>query len=232
MQVRRLKKTTRVNVTGGTALQRVIALALAGLLAAAMLPPARDVHAHANYESSTPAKGEVLATSPEQVSITFTQDVQRITGTFGIEVTGPVGSATGGEADLNDDDRSIMTVRLTSNLPPGRYVVEWKNVSDTDGDSAEGAFAFYVGVQPTTEDLAADAALEEVGQEETPTPAAGSRTPGATPPTSSTATPPANDDDGDGNSGTVVAVIVAIVAVAAGLSLGFFGVRWFANRRA
>jgi methionine-rich copper-binding protein CopC len=188
--------------------------------------------AHANYESSTPAKGEVLSASPAQVSITFTQDVQRITGTYGIDVIGPAGPATAGAATLNDEDRSIMTAPLAPNLPPGRYVVEWKNVSDTDGDSAEGAFSFYIGVQPTAEDLAADAALEEAGEEATPTPTTGAATPGTTPPVSSTATPPAGNDDDDGGSGTTIAIVIGVVAVVAGIAIGFFGMRWYANRRA
>jgi copper transport protein len=194
------------------------------------LANAGGVMAHANYDSSTPAKGEVLNASPAQVSITFTQDVQRITGTYGIEVTGPAGSATAGAAALNDEDRSIMTVPLAPNLPPGRYVVEWKNVSDADGDAADGAFSFYIGVQPTAEELAADATLEE--QEPTPTATTGAPTPGATPPASSTATPPSKNDDDDGGSGTAITVIIAIAAVAVGLAAGFFGVRWYANRRA
>lgn len=189
--------------------------------------------AHANYDSSTPAKGEVLNASPAQVSITFTQDVQRITGTFGIDVTGPAGTATAGAADLDDDDRSIMTVPLSPNLPPGRYVVEWKNVSDEDGDPNNGAFSFYIGVQPTPEDIAADAELEEVGPDgPTPSPTSGAATPGATPPASSTATPPNNNGDDDDGGNTAVVAVIAIVAVAAGLALGFFGVRWVMNRRA
>jgi methionine-rich copper-binding protein CopC len=197
--------------------------------------------AHANYKSSTPAKGEVLNASPAQVSITFTQDVQRITGTYGIEVTGPAGPATAGAAVLNDEDRSIMTVPLAPDLPPGRYVVEWKNVSDADGDAADGAFSFYIGVPPTAEDLAADAELAEIEEVNTPTPG-GATTPEPggsptassddnTPNTSSTATPPVASGDDDGGSSAAVAVIVGIMAVAAGLAVGFFGVRWFAKRR-
>jgi methionine-rich copper-binding protein CopC len=173
----------------------------------------------------------VLSASPSQVSITFTQDVQRITGTYGIDVTGPGGtSATAGAAVLNDEDRSIMTVALAPDLASGRYVVRWRNVSDEDGDAASGAFSFYIGIQPTAADLAADAALEDVGQDETPevSPTTASQ---ATPALSPTRAPPSaegNDDDG----GNAVAVTVAVVAVIAGLAVGFFGVRWFRRRRA
>lgn len=185
------------------------------------------VSAHARYESSTPAKGEVLSASPAQVTIKFSQDVQKITGTYGIDVVlepggGPTGaSATAGTAVLNDDDRSMMSVPLQSALSPGRYVVRWTNVSDEDGDAAEGAFSFYVGVQPTEADLAADAALEDIGEQETP---AASPTSGApptaaptTPAASATATPAAegdDDDDDGGNTGMIVAIVVIVVLVA------------------
>ena len=188
-----------------------------------------------------PAKGEALSASPTQVSITFTQDVQKITGTYGIEVhaepstpqTGIIPPATDGPTILDDDDRSMMTVQLAADLPSGRYVVRWKNVSDTDGDTGEGAFSFYVRVQPTEADLAADAALEGIGGESTPTAGGPASTPDAgdtSPASSATATPPAGGDDNDG--GGSVVVIIAIVAVALGAAVGFFGVRWFARRRA
>lgn len=188
--------------------------------------------AHANYKSSTPAKGEVLSASPSQVSVTFTQDVQKITGTFGIEVANADGaSVTSGEVALDDDDRSTMTVPLQPALPDGRYAVRWKNVSDADGDDANGAFSFYVGVQPSVENLAADDALAEIGAgDETPEPTFGASTPsdGATAPTASaTAVTPSSDDDG-GGSGTVIIIVVIVVA---GIALGFAGVRLLTRRR-
>jgi hypothetical protein len=71
-------------------------------------------------------------------------------------------------------------VELQAGLAPGRYVVEWTNVSDEGGDGHEGAFSFYVQTQPTPEDLEADEELEG-GHDETPgTPGAG-ETPAATP---------------------------------------------------
>ena len=64
---------------------------------------------------------------------------------------------TTGDAVLNDADRTLMTVGLQPELPPGRYVVQYNNVSDADGDPFAAGFAFYVGVEPTAEQLAADA---------------------------------------------------------------------------
>ncbi len=205
----------------------------AAIVAAALFAPA-NVSAHARYDSSTPGKGAVVAAAPSSVTITFTQDVQKISGTYGIDVAGADGaSVTAGEATLGDDDRSMMSIELQPNLPVGRYVVNWKNVSDADGDAAEGAFSFYVGVEPTETNLAADEELAAIGGEDE-TPAATS-TSGETPePTvidePASATPDGGAgggavDDGDTNVPLIVVGAVVVLAVVGG------GV-WLAMRRA
>jgi methionine-rich copper-binding protein CopC len=202
----------------GTAL-----LALAGGL--------RDASAHARYEDSTPARGAILQDPPAQVEITFSQEIQRISGSYGIEVNRDRGSSvTAGPAEVNDDDRSKMSVALQSNLEPGRYVVTWRNVSDEDGDPADGAFSFYYDVEPTAVDLANDEQLAQVGEEQgTPTPlstasAGASPTPADSAPT---AQPTAdndggeNDDDGGGSTIWVAVGIGVAAAVLAGAAVMF-----------
>ena len=152
------------------------------MVLAELLAPSA-VSAHARVKSSTPGKGEVVQASPVQVVINFTQDVQKVSGSYGITVEKDGGaSVTTGGAVLDDSDRAKMSVPLQPALAPGRYVVNWKNVSDEDGDSATGAFSFYVQAQPTPADLVKDTQLEAVGAEE--------ETPGAvtTPPTGTTPT--------------------------------------------
>jgi hypothetical protein len=61
-----------------------------------------------------------------------------------------------------------MSVPLKPNLPAGRYVVNYKNVSDDDGDPFAGAFAFYVQTPPTTVDKANDAQLALIAAPGTP----------------------------------------------------------------
>jgi methionine-rich copper-binding protein CopC len=197
------------------------------MLAALLIAP-RDVAAHARYESSEPAKGEVVQTSPSRVEITFTQEIQRVSGLYGITVEKDRGlDVTAGPAEVHDDDRSTMSIPLQPTLEPGRYVVFWHNVSDEDGDAAEGAFSFYVQDAPTAVDLENDRQLEEIGAEdETPT---GEPTEEATteptaaatdePTAAATSTPaavetPADGDDGE-DDGDAVAAIIAIVVVAA-----------------
>jgi methionine-rich copper-binding protein CopC len=185
--------------------------------------------AHARLDESTPAVGEVVQTSPPQVSITFSQEVQKIMGTYGIDVLDGTGTeVTVADAVLSDDDRRLLTVELPPDLAAGRYVVEYKNVSDEDGDEFQGAYAFYVGRQPTPEELALDEAL--VGEEEDATPTAETATTPtasaeetrAAAPTSSTPVDDVDDDDDTGGNITLVLVIAAIVLVALLVTGGFF----------
>jgi|CXWL01.1.fsa_nt_gi methionine-rich copper-binding protein CopC len=212
------------------------------LLLFGVLTPTQ-AYAHAGYKSSTPSPGERLADGPAQVEITFTQDIQKLGGTYGIEVVKDRGlDVTAGPAVMDDGDRTKLSVPLQPNLLDGRYVVNWKNVSDEDGDPREGAFSFYVGdYEPNTVDLANDAQLERIGAEEDETPSneeppsATSETPASTAPAAKTAaatapipsTPGDTDNTaGDDSSNTTLIIIVAgvaaVIAVAAG---GFFVTR-------
>lgn len=200
-------------------------------LLVALVIAATIADAHARLDESTPAVGEVVAASPPQVSITFSQDVQKITGTYGIDVLDGAGTeVTTDDAVLSDDDRRILTVELPPNLQAGRYVVEYKNVSDEDGDEFEGAYAFYVGREPTPEERALDEAL--IGDEDdvTPTvetattPTIGAEETRAAVPTASTPVDDGGGDDDDDGGGrlTLVLVVGAIALVAALVTMGFF----------
>jgi methionine-rich copper-binding protein CopC len=208
-----------------------VALMALALAVGALLVSASTVSAHARRESSTPGTSEVVATSPPSVEIIFTQEIQRISGTYGIDVTDEAGAdVTAGDAVIDDIDRTKMSVALQPNLPDGRYVVMFRNVSDADGDAFEAGFAFYVGVEPTDEQLAEDALLEPPEVSATQTFEAGGETPSGTPPPSSspgaTPDPPVNGDDDGGGSNTAVIVIVVIAAAAVGIALGFAAYRF------
>jgi hypothetical protein len=58
---------------------------------------------------------------------------------------------------------SLLRAPLVADLQPGRYAVVWRAVSEADGTPAQGAFSFYVAVQPTDADREADRALEREG---------------------------------------------------------------------
>jgi methionine-rich copper-binding protein CopC len=217
----------------------LLAAVFAVLGFAGSLSVSTSTYAHARYASSSPAVGEILAVGPDSVEITFTQEIQRIAGGYGIEVNKDRGmDVTAGDAAVNDDDRTKLSVPLQPDLEDGRYVVRWKNVSDEDGDPAEGAFSFYINVEPNAVDLANDADLALIGQDDaTPAPTA---TPGdgaAPPPVvtepagAATSTPvngdPADDNSDDGDSTTVILVGVGAII---GLALGGAGYFFWRNR--
>jgi len=151
---------------------------LTGMLAAAAISATLaamavigTASAHAHYISSTPAKGAVLTTAPTSISITFAEEIQNTSGSFGLTVMDKDGaSAEASAPKLASGDAMTLTVGLKSGLANGRYEVHWNNVSSVDGDAATGAFSFYIGVQPTAADLAADKELAMVGAEEMATP--------------------------------------------------------------
>ena len=213
-----------------------ITVAFVAIAAFAMLTPG-TASAHARYESSTPARGEILAVGPDAVDITFTQEIQRIEGKYGLEVTKDRGPAvTAGPAAVNDEDRRQLSVPLQPELTAGRYVVRWNNVSDEDGDPAEGAFSFYVNYEPNAVDLANDEQLALIGEEGTPAatqPAAQTPTDGETPatgqtpaPTTDAITPPAADGQDDNSNTSIVLFVVGAIALAAALvGAGYFFLR-------
>jgi methionine-rich copper-binding protein CopC len=200
---------------------RVLAAMGVAILAAAVAMPGL-ASAHARYKSSTPGKGEVVSAPPAQVEITFTEDIQKVSGSYSMAVSDAGGAiASTGPAVIDEQDRSKMSVPLASNLPPGRYVVHWSNVSDGDGDPASGEFAFYVSTQPTADDLAADAALataETAEPEETASTGAATPTQG---PSIGAASPaavatPSSSSGGGSNTRLIVGIVVVIVVLVAG----------------
>lgn len=212
---------------------------IAVIVAAVVLPSI--ALAHARLKSSNPTAGEILQASPAQVEIIFSEDIRKVAGDYSIQVARDRGAAvTTGPAVIDDTNRSRMTVQLQPNLGPGRYVVNWHNVSDADGDPLDGAFSFYVRTQPNTVDLANDAQLAQIGAPETPgaatatstAPTAVTSAPGTS--TAATAAPGASvtavaaPTSSGGGSNTTVYVIIGVLAVAA---IGAAGAWWFFARR-
>jgi copper transport protein len=175
-------------------------IAAAALLVAYvwMLAPS-SVLAHAAYESSTPADGEVLAESPERVEAFFSQEMARSGGLPTLIVVNEAGDQVDLGATLDDEDRTHLFVELAPELPDGRYPVIWHTLSDEDGEEAQGAFHFFVGDGPGD------------GPSVTPEPNGGTGT--ATP--APTDPPRESDEDSDG-----VSVWLLVAGVAAGLVIG------------
>lgn len=188
-------------------------LVLPALVAFGLLVAPGNVSAHADYDHSEPARDEVAPEPPAQVDVWFTQEVFKSEGDNFVRVLDEQDvQVSEGDGVVDDDDRTHISAALPPDLGPGRYVVEWMTTSDIDGDTDEGAFCFYVAVEPTAEQEAECATFDE---EPEATPAATATESGI----AATSTP---DDgggvdaaDGDSNTGIIIGVIVAIVIVAA-----------------
>jgi methionine-rich copper-binding protein CopC len=139
--------------------------------AIAVMVMASMAFAHAAYERSNPSKGQVLTMPPAVVEIFTSQDLRRAAGTYEITVADERGARVdNGDTRIDDSNRRRFQVTLKPDLPPGRYVVRFKTLSDEDGEEDEGAFAFYVGTQPTDAQRAQDGQLRLTKDEVPQTP--------------------------------------------------------------
>lgn len=120
----------------------------------------RTALAHTGYDHSTPGKSESVDEPPERVDLWFTAALmagehQRLW------VENDEGDKIASyEGEVSPDEPTKLSVGLPDDLPDGRYTVRWY-VRAADGMFAEGAFRFYVRVQPTPAQLEEDARLVE-----------------------------------------------------------------------
>lgn len=210
-------------------MKRALMLPLGGLLlfGAALLAPAQQAAAHAAYDHSTPARDEVVQQPPARVDVWFKEEIFRQAGADYVRVFDEQDAQVStGDGSFDDDDRTHMFADMPANAAPGRYIVRWMATSDEDGDTDEGAFCYYVAVQPTAEQQAECATFVEA---ETPVATSvGATATAATPttagsettiaPTPTIVTPATEDDGGSGAPtgaiiGGIIAGAVAVVII-------------------
>lgn len=134
-------------------------LLLAAALGAGALVPGR-AEAHAGYARSEPAFAAELGEAPERIDLWFSQELFRREGANTIRVLDATGVARPlGEATVDADDRAHLFALLEAELAPGRYLVEWSNLSAADGEDDAGRYSFYVAHTPTATEKAEDRAL-------------------------------------------------------------------------
>lgn len=151
--------TTRIHQSPLVA-RRCIAFGMMLALVAMAFAGTKMALAHAHYDHSMPSIGQVLATVPERVDIYTDSEMRKTADANVIMVTAADGSRVDDGSTLVDDtNRRHFSVGLQPNLPNGRYVVSFKTLSDVDGDTDSGRFAFYAGAGPTAEQKQLDAAL-------------------------------------------------------------------------
>lgn len=87
--------------------------------------------------------GAIVSSPPERVDIWFTQELFRREGENWIYVEDSLGARVeAGDAQIDDDDRTHLSIALLPDLEPGSYRVSWRSLSAEDGDAAEGEFSF------------------------------------------------------------------------------------------
>jgi copper transport protein len=111
------------------------AFALSGL--------AGTASAHAQLESSDPPAGEVLASAPQQVALTFGEPVEVTSGAVQV-FDDHLRRVDTERVSADNPQRNRIRVALNSGLGPGTYTVSW-HVSSTDTHPVSGTFRFSIG---------------------------------------------------------------------------------------
>jgi copper transport protein len=119
--------------------------ALIGVVVAltALVALAGPAAAHATLESTTPAAGAVLTSSPSQITLQFDEHVEIALGAVRLY------DGTGREVDVGTahhpgGTQSDVAVAVPNTLRDGVYIVSWRVVSD-DSHPVHGAFTFQMG---------------------------------------------------------------------------------------
>jgi len=132
------------------------------LLLAAGLAPAS---AHTiTPTSASPDDGSVQAQPPGQVYLVFPEEVTEDGSTlqvFDAQDLRQVDSGNGG-VDLNDPNHARLVVKLPT-LAQGVYLVKWKVVIASDGDTSQGQYYFGVGNVTLPQNPPAPAAAPQAG---------------------------------------------------------------------
>jgi copper resistance protein C len=100
---------------------------------------ATAAQAHAFLDHATPLVGSTVPTAPQQVALTFTQNLEPAFSS--VEVTDSSGARVDqGKAAVSGN---TMQIGLKA-VGPGTYRVRWHALS-VDTHSTEGSFTFHVG---------------------------------------------------------------------------------------
>ena len=164
--------------------------------------PVATVDAHAGYESSTPADGEVVPEGPSQVDVFFGQEMARSGGLPSLIVVNGSGDQVDLGAELDDADRTHIFTPLAPSLPDGRYTVIWHTLSDEDGEESQGAFHFYFGAP--NHKIAPPSPQPTLPDKGTPVPTL----------TAAPTDPPTADDGDDSGGVSVLAAVIGLIATA------------------
>ncbi|MGH2418252.1 MAG: copper resistance CopC family protein, partial [Candidatus Limnocylindria bacterium] len=123
-------------------------LAMLALLVAPALPGAAGtrVLAHAQLVASSPGAGGIVAVSPEEIRLIFSEPLEsQVTSLDVVDLNGDPVLTRVGEVDSADPFALVVT---DPQLPDGVYRLTWRTLSAADGHTAEGFFNFGIGDVP------------------------------------------------------------------------------------
>jgi methionine-rich copper-binding protein CopC len=112
--------------------------ALLGAIGAPLVILGSSAWAHAFLDRADPRVGSTVAAAPQEVSLSFTQNLEPAFSTM--EVTGPSGQRV--DEGKPRIEGNVMHVPLRADRP-GTYRVKWRVLS-VDTHTTEGAFSFQV----------------------------------------------------------------------------------------
>jgi len=94
--------------------------------------------AHAFLDHASPTVGSTVATSPGQVTLYFTQQLEpKFSGA-------EVRNASGARVDHGKSVSGNVMRLSVGSLPPGSYSVTW-HVLSVDTHTTQGSFSFHIG---------------------------------------------------------------------------------------
>jgi copper resistance protein C len=100
---------------------------------------ASGARAHAFLERASPLVGSTVSVAPQEVSLTFTQNLEGAFST--VQITGP----NGARVDQGKPQVSGNTMRVGIKASgAGTYHVRWRALS-VDTHTTQGSFPFHVG---------------------------------------------------------------------------------------
>jgi hypothetical protein len=115
-----------------------LALQVAGA-ALLVVASATTAVAHAELESSSPAAGANLDSPPDEVALTFSEELDPDASSFTVTDAHGVDVGTG-SVDLDVADRNVVTGEVAID-EPGIYTVAY-TVTSVDGHEVSGSFGF------------------------------------------------------------------------------------------
>jgi len=103
---------------------------------------ADEAFAHARLTSAIPAEGSIVAIAPNELDLSFSEDVDlKFTGVILIGTDNRVVAT--GCASFGDGNAASLVVPISQALDAGAYTVVWHALS-ADGHKAKGSYSFIV----------------------------------------------------------------------------------------